>query len=1322
MKFIRKSLPYLAAAGLFAVLGFIREYHLPAFKDWLKVKIESESKRHAPLGILCDSLDLTYWPIGVKLNGVRASPLPPLAAHLSRVTVDEVHAAISVWSALRGRFALSFLKLKSPTLTYINRRTLSRDDLRADFDPKIFTHLRSFPVHQIQVENLNGLVKLEDIKAIVKLKALNFNAEQQKDRLRLTLSSPGMMIKNQDDQSTVEIGIATELLANETRLEITSLKVSRGKSFVIATGVLQDHWWKMPIANAQMKMRTQLDFDELTSWVSRTFSWIKIPRVQGSGNLELSYTQRPKSRPNISFSAATSRLVIEQFTVGDVIFEGTQSQDHLDIRRASIKNPAGHLNLKNTRFQLANNRVHVESQIAGNIELRELLKTLSVGDTPLHLPLEPNLACAGEVQPNLKLVCRGSANAHDFTVHSGGENPSTIVSLEHFATQGFVTITAKAVSYDSQIQVGPYAGSSKGVITYAEGFKIHYRAQQLGFDAIANLVNLKFAGSAAIEGKTEGDSNSATVDMQIGANQLFLEDFYLGNVSSKLNYKDGILSFRDLTGNIRNTRYTGLLSLHLEKERIFLTAKAPYLDASDLRPIVGKNLKIPVELTGSGAANIRLWGPLDLQQMSFNFSSALFRGSIAGETFDQVTANLRARDGTLRTDRIEFIKNQSRATLSGTILPSGFLNATLRGRDFRLEDSTALSQLGLNLTGILDFDTLFKGPLRRPEIETTGSFTQMTVGAATVADSRFRLNFASDRLEGQGNFLGKTLFTSFVIPYDDRGPFSLKINAMNWDFAPFFAVFSDRNRDRDYETRLTADIDLHSESGGIWGVNGRARVREFRVRRGPLEMSNPGEIVVDFRNGAMTIRNFTLAGPNTFFRIEAEDSKYSNLNVSINGKVNLGLGILFAPFLDDLRGNMSTSIRISGPAKNFQLMGTTLIDNAYIRVKGFPTPFEKLKADLLFNQTKVVINSAEARVGGGALRAQGRMDLKGFNNIPTQIEGQLANVTLDILPGIRVSGSGPILISGHWFPFLISGSVSVSAGQVTREFGGADFTTTEDRYLNFLPDFLSREVFEPIALDIQVNGDEPIGVKNSVISAQLTGRLRVRGTPTSPLIGGQLSSLTGGKLFFNETEFDIRTADLKFSGEKDIDPTIYLEATTRVQSYDIQLLVQGKGSRPRIELTSSPALPERDIISLLALGVTTTDIEQNMNLGQQTNQGYYQIGTALLSRTNLKNITDKLGIDFQLSSGFNPSDNIAENRLTLSKQVNRKLGISFSRVTGGDIVKEEYELKYRLSKDLSVIGSLKQRRDEAESSDVVKGTNSNAGTLGIDLEYKIEFK
>src|SRR6185369_16522709 len=94
------------------------------------------------------------------------------------------------------------------------------------------------------------------------------------------------------------------------------------------------------------------------------------------------------------------------------------------------------------------------------------------------------------------------------------------------------------------------------------------------------------------------------------------------------------------------------------------------------------------------------------------------------------------------------------------------------------------------------------------------------------------------------------------------------------------------------------------------------------------------------------------------------------------------------------------------------------------------------------------------------------------------------------------------------------------------------------------------------------------------------------------------SALEGGTYRFRDVTYRIVGGSVDFADLTRIDPLIDIEASTRVQSYEITLRITGRYSRPTFELTSDPPLPQRDVVWLLITGHTiaeeSTDAANNV--------------------------------------------------------------------------------------------------------------------------------
>jgi translocation and assembly module TamB len=116
--------------------------------------------------------------------------------------------------------------------------------------------------------------------------------------------------------------------------------------------------------------------------------------------------------------------------------------------------------------------------------------------------------------------------------------------------------------------------------------------------------------------------------------------------------------------------------------------------------------------------------------------------------------------------------------------------------------------------------------------------------------------------------------------------------------------------------------------------------------------------------------------------------------------------------------------------------------------------------------------------------------------------------------------------------------------------------------------------------------------------AKLAGdvELRLRGTVASPSLLGRVS-ITEGSATIAGTRYDLQRGEITFSNPVRIEPSIDLNATARVEDYDITLSLNGTPDRPAVTYRSDPPLAEADVVALLALGRTQS--QERLYMQQQ---------------------------------------------------------------------------------------------------------------------------
>ena len=134
---------------------------------------------------------------------------------------------------------------------------------------------------------------------------------------------------------------------------------------------------------------------------------------------------------------------------------------------------------------------------------------------------------------------------------------------------------------------------------------------------------------------------------------------------------------------------------------------------------------------------------------------------------------------------------------------------------------------------------------------------------------------------------------------------------------------------------------------------------------------------------------------------------------------------------------------------------------------------------------------------------------------------------------------------------------------------------------------------------------------------QADANLRVRGTWEHPILLGHIHILSGD-LYFAGNRYRVTRGDLNFANPFRMDPTINVEATTTIQQYELTLNFSGQASKMSLSYRSDPPLPATDIVALLAMGQTSTEVASRTG---GISQGGSSGASALLSEA----ISSQLG-------------------------------------------------------------------------------------------------
>ncbi|PST17963.1 translocation/assembly module TamB [Rhizobium sp. JAB6] len=121
-----------------------------------------------------------------------------------------------------------------------------------------------------------------------------------------------------------------------------------------------------------------------------------------------------------------------------------------------------------------------------------------------------------------------------------------------------------------------------------------------------------------------------------------------------------------------------------------------------------------------------------------------------------------------------------------------------------------------------------------------------------------------------------------------------------------------------------------------------------------------------------------------------------------------------------------------------------------------------------------------------------------------------------------------------------------------------------------------------LGLDLQLDAPSQIFVRGRGIDAELGGNVTVRGTAAEPVVSGGFT-MRRGRLTILSRRLDFTdTSKITFGG--DLTPALNMEATSTAGSTTITVDVTGLATDPQIGFSSSPALPQDEVLAQLIFG------------------------------------------------------------------------------------------------------------------------------------------
>jgi len=298
----------------------------------------------------------------------------------------------------------------------------------------------------------------------------------------------------------------------------------------------------------------------------------------------------------------------------------------------------------------------------------------------------------------------------------------------------------------------------------------------------------------------------------------------------------------------------------------------------------------------------------------------------------------------------------------------------------------------------------------------------------------------------------------------------------------------------------------------------------------------------------------------------------------------------------EVSGPIAIAADFGGRLDNPTLTGIARAKTLRFENSSYGTVISNIALDGRFTQSEFVLNTLTGRAGEGTVSASGRIGLAAAEGFPIQLKATLAKARLAKSDALGAVASGTLEVTNGPGGGLIKGDLRIPEARyrIIRQGAAevAELTGVRRRGDQPLKPGGNDDGPAPSnwKLDIRIRADNQIFVSGMGLEAEWATDMRVSGTAGDPRVVGRLSVVRGTYSFAGR-RFDLdEQGEIRFDGGQLTNPELDLSADTSVDGVTARIVIGGRAMAPQVSFTSTPTLPQDEVLSRLLFGESVTSL------------------------------------------------------------------------------------------------------------------------------------
>jgi translocation and assembly module TamB len=837
--------------------------------------------------------------------------------------------------------------------------------------------------------------------------------------------------------------------------------------------------------------------------------------------------------------------------------------------------------------------------------------------------------------------------------------------------------------------------------------------QTLGFEANGKkgsaAIPVVLHGTAEFDGTARGAIRNLDVKGHLAANDLAVQlgseaDVHIDSLvaegeytptagvavaSSTITRGTAVLNVAGTFKPYRAVSRRGVISYEWNDQLgINATVKLANAQIPDLLQIAGQQQKFPI----TGTIDVSAHAAGTLKNLDGGGSITLNNGVAYGEKYQAVAVNLSVQGNQIDASRILLQAHDMTISGSGGYnLASKSITAQLAGNNLRLSKFDVVQRANPNADGVLSFSLDAKGTVEQPNLHAKLSLANISVQGKSIGElnatayssgSNVFYDLHSTLADTQLNASGETALTG---DYQTQAKLSLS----GLDIANVITLVAPGSFKG--SSNIAGTVTISGPAAKPQQIAGTAEFGNVDLKLEGIELKAAQPLRASLNDGIVTLDQLHITGADTDLQAAGRAQVFGSTNpqggaihLNANGSVSMALAHTFDKDLIT-SGKVSFKVAANGRMKKPSLTGDVLFQNVNLAVEGIPNGLSNMNGTLTFNEDRLDVKNLTANTGGGQLKIGGFLAYQKGIFADLTATGDAVRVRYG---GLSATATAAFRLQGGPQSVLLSGNILVTRFGVGADVDFASFAGAGG--VQAPPDPSSAT--NKVRLDIHITSAPQMDFQNSYAKLAGTVDLRVGGTLAVPSVLGRIQ-ITDGSATFAGTTYELQRGMIYFNNPVRIDPIIDLDATARVENYNITIAVDGSPSNLKPTYRSEPPLTEADIFNLLALG--RTQEESQLSQQQQSQAGEDPTTNALLGGALNATVSNRVGKLFgagsiKIDPAFVGTLGNSAARITVQEPLSKQLTLVFA-TNVNETAEQLIQLQYQVNENDSIVAT----RDES---------------------------